>query len=237
MIWRTLPLLLAAGVLFTAADQEANTTPCRALDIQVDQLDGMYFVDAPSLRTAVTREFQLLDQPMAALPYNAIYASVMAQHGVAACKVEPTLGGALHISVRQQRPIARVWTPDSSLYLDDTGRWLPLSNRYAAEVPVVHAPSMSKATKAMPLLQKMDKDPFWNRFIDQVNIHNDGTLEFHPRIGDLIVQLGPTKGLEARLEDQLAHLRIFYTALIDSGNLRQYSALDLRYDGQLVARK
>lgn len=237
VLWRTLPLLLLAGIIFTAADRESEGTPCRALEIEVDQLDGMYFVDAPSLRTAVIREFPLLDQPMVDLPYNAIHKSVMAQHGVAECKVQPTLGGALHISVRQQRPIARVWTPDSSLYLDDAGRSLPLSNRYSAEVPVVHAPSISSASLAMPLLNKMDQDPFWDRFIDQIAVHSDGTIQFHPRIGDLVVQLGAAEDLDGQLDAQLGHLKTFYTAHIDSGDLRQYTALDLRYEGQLVARK
>ena len=237
MIWRTLPLLILAGVVFTAAKNESSVTPCRALEIEVDQLNGMYFVDAPSLRTAVTRRFQLLDQPMDALPYGEIHQTVLDQHGVANCSVQPTLGGALRISVQQQRPIARVWTPDSALYLDDAGRWLPLSDRYAAEVPVVHASSQQSAQLAMPILRKMDTDPFWNRFIDQIAVDDQGLIQLHPRLGDLTIQLGHAADLEDQLDIQLSHLKTFYGAMIESGDLRQYSELDLRYDGQLVARK
>ena len=67
--WLTLPLLAVSLLVFTAADRDADSVPCRAIDIEVDQLDGMYFVDAPSLRNAIVQQFTLLDQPMAELPH------------------------------------------------------------------------------------------------------------------------------------------------------------------------
>ena len=234
--WITLPLLVGILMVFTAADNEARKVPCRAIDITVDQLDGMYFVDAPSLRNAIVQQFALLDRPMAELPYSELYKAILHHHGVASCDIVPTLGGTLQIEVQQQRPIARVWTPDSCLYLDDQGRWMPLSKRYTAPVPVVHAAHREDARSAMPLLRAMDEDPFWNRFIDQVSVE-EGNVLFHPRIGDLTVELGTGEELHDRLTDQLRQLKTFYRALLDSGDLRRYNSLDLRYNGQLVARK
>lgn len=234
--WMTLPLLVGILLVFTAADHEARKVPCRAIDITVDQLDGMYFVDAPSLRNAIVQQFTLLDFPMADLPYAELHQAIVNHHGVASCDIIPTLGGTLQIEVRQQRPIARVWTPDTCLYLDDQGRWMPLSRRYTAPVPVVHAENREDARSAMPLLRTMDQDPFWNRFIDQISV-DDGNVHFHPRLGDLTVDLGTGQELNSRLADQLRQLKTFYRALLDSGDLRRYNTLDLRYDGQLVARK
>ena len=234
--WITLPLLVGILMVFTAADNEAQKVPCRAIDITVDQLDGMYFVDAPSLRNAIVQQFSLLDLPMAELPYSELYQAILHHHGVASCDIVPTLGGTLQIAVQQQRPIARVWTPDSCLYLDDKGRWMPLSRRYTAPVPVVHAAHREDARCAMPLLRAMDEDPFWNQFIDQVSVE-EGNVLFHPRIGDLTVELGMGEELKERLPDQLRQLKTFYRALLDSGDLRRYNTLDLRYNGQLVARK
>ena len=82
----------------------------------------------------------------------------------------------------------------------------------------------------------MDEDPFWNQFIDQVSVE-EGNVLFHPRIGDLTVELGMGEELKERLPDQLRQLKTFYRALLDSGDLRRYNTLDLRYNGQLVARK
>lgn len=234
-IWWTLLLLLPAAFTFTAAHRSADAIPCRALEIEVDQIEGMFFVDAPSLHSMVTEQFQLMDHPMSSLPLNDIRAAILGQHGVADCQLEPTLGGSLRIVVQQQRPIARIWLPDSALYLDDRGNTLPLSNRYSAEVPVVHAPDIQAAMLAMPLLLKMDTSPYWDAFIDQIEVGTDGMLSFRPRVADLVVQLGvnPADALDTRLE----RLNTFYTELIRRGDLRQYRTISLQFDGQLVAAK
>ena len=226
--------LLLAAVVFTAADRTVETTPCRAMEIEVDQMDGMYFVDAPSLKAAVTRGFTLIDRPLSDLPYAELHQAILSQPGVADCRIQPTLGGALRIQVRQQRPLARVWTPDTALYLDDEGKWFPLSHRYTADVPIVHAEELESAISALPLLHRLDTDRFWDRFIDQVDVTPDGEVSFRPRIGDLVVQLGNGERMDPILDITAPTPP---TALLDSGDLRQYRELDLRYEGQLVARK
>ena len=236
MLW-TLLLLIPAVVIFTAAVRAVDAIPCRALEIEVDQMEGMYFVDAPTLHALVSDRFNLIDQPMATLPLAELHATILDQHGVAGCNVEPTLGGALHISVRQQRPLARIWLPDSVLYLDEAGDVLPLSARYTADVPVVHAPDLTAARSTFPLLRAMDETPFWDQLIDQVGIDPSGEVTFHPRIGDVVVELGSAEHLDRNLPQRLQKLKAFYQELIRRGDLRQYRRISLQYEGQLVASK
>lgn len=236
-VWWTLLLIIPTGFVFTAADRAAETVPCRALDIEVDQMEGMYFVDAPTLHTLITSQYNLLDQAMPTLPLAELHRTITQQNGVASCEIEPTLGGALNIKVTQQRPIARVWLPDSVLYLDETGRTLALSPRYTADVPVLHAPDLSAARAAMPLLKKMDHEAFWDLLIDQVEVSSNGDLTLRPRIGDMVVELGQATSINAQLDARLDRLRNFYSALITRGDLRQYRRVSLQYDGQLVASK
>lgn len=236
MLW-TLLLILPAAFIFNAAHRSADTVPCRALEIEVDQMDGMYFVDAPTLHTLVTERFELMDRPMSSLPLADIHTTLMNQHGVAACNIEPRLGGTLRIQIRQQRPIARVWLPDTSVYLDDEGSTLPLSPKYSADVVIVHAPDLHFAKTVIPILEKMDASPFWNRFIDQVEVDAEGLITFRPRIGDLVVELGSPASIDQDLDSQLNQLRTFYTELIRRGDLRQYRSIRLQYDGQVVAAR
>lgn len=233
----TVLLALPAMLVFTAADRATHTVPCRALEMEVDQVDGMYFVDAPTLHALVSERYTLHDQPLAELPLNDIHATLMAQHGVADCQIAPTLGGTLKIQVTQQRPLARVWMPDTVLYLDDRGRALPLSSRYTAEVPIVHAMTLESARAATPLLEIMDRSPFWNAFIDQIEVDAEGHLSFRPRVADVVVELGAPDSSSHRLNDQLTKLRAFYSELIQRGDLRQYRTIRLQYDGQLIAAK
>lgn len=236
MLW-TLLLLVPAVVIFTAADRAVEAIPCRALEIEVDQMEGMYFVDAPTLHALVSERFDLIDQPMATLPLTELHSTILDQHGVAGCNVEPTLGGALHIAVKQQRPLARIWLPDSVLYLDEAGEVLPLSARYTADVPVVHAPDLEAARSTFPLLRAMDEAPFWDQLIDQIGIDPAGEVTFHPRIGDVVVELGSAEHLDRDLSQRLQKLKTFYQELIRRGDLRQYRTISLQYEGQLVASK
>lgn len=236
MLW-TLFLILPATFIFTAAHRSADAVPCRALEIEVDQMDGMYFVDAPTLHSLVTERFELMDRPMSSLPLSDIHATLMNQHGVADCQIEPRLGGTLRIQIRQQRPIARIWLPGTAVYLDEQGATMPLSSKYTADVAIVHAPDLHFAKTVIPLLQKMDASPFWNRFIDQIEVDTDGLITFRPRIGDVVVELGSSSSLAQDLDKQLNQLRTFYTELIRRGDLRQYRSIRLQYDGQVVAAR
>lgn len=236
MLWTVL-LILPAALIFSAANQSADAVPCRALEIEVDQMDGMYFVDAPSLHEMVTSHFVLMDQPMSEIPLSDLHAAIMEEHGVADCHIEPRLGGTLEIRVKQQRPVARVWLPDSVLYLDDVGLTLPLSSRYTADVPILHAPDMRAARATMPLITFMHASPFWNGFIDQVEIGSDSLVSFRPRIGDLVVEVGPASSLSNNLAQRMEHLRTFYTELIQRGDLRQYTGISLQYEDQVVASR
>ena len=230
-------LMVPAALAFTAADRAADAVPCLALEIEVDQMEGMYFVDAPTLHNLVTERFNLLNRPMSSLPITALHQAVSEQNGVASCSVEPTLGGALKVQVTQQRPLARIWLPDTVLYLDELGGTLALSQRYTADVPVVHAPHIAAAQSTLPLLKKMDNDPFWDQLIDQIEIEDNGAVSLRPRIGDVLVELGPASQLEVELNSRLDRLLTFYSALIERGDLRQYRKISLQYDGQLVASK
>jgi len=230
-------LMVPAALAFTAADRAADAVPCLALDIEVDQMEGMFFVDAPTLHALVTERFNLLNTPISSLPLTALHQTISEQNGVASCKVEPTLGGALKVQVTQQRPLARVWLPDTVLYLDEQGGTLALSHRYTADVPVLHAPNIETAKRTLPLLKKMDSTPFWDQLIDQIEIADNGAVSLRPRIGDVIVELGGASQLESDLNSRLDRLLTFYTTLIERGDLRQYRKISLQYDGQLVASK
>ena len=188
--WLTLPLLAVTLVMFTAADREAEAVPCRAIDIEVDQLDGMYFVDAPSLRNEVIQQFALLERPMESLPYARLHEAILDHHGVSSCEIVPTLGGSLQIRVQQQRPIARVWTPTACSTSTTKGVGCRCPTATPPRCPSSTPTDRESARDAMPLLRTMDRDAFWNQFIDQVDVDDAGNVRFRPRIGDLVVELG-----------------------------------------------
>ena len=83
--------MLLVAFVSSPADQAAETTLRRALEIEADQMDGMYFVDAV-LKTTTTDGFALLDR-LSDLPYANSTTRLRPTGG--GCTIEPTLGGAL----------------------------------------------------------------------------------------------------------------------------------------------
>ena len=102
---------------------------------------------------------------------------------------------------------------------------------------MVHAPDLTAARLAAPLLRTMDAQPFWNGFIDQIEVDDENGVSFRPRLGDLVVELGPAEHVASNLDHRLAKLQACYTALIQRGDLRYYRRISLQYEGQLVASK
>ena len=71
---------------------------------------------------------------------------------------------------------------------------MALSGRYTADVPVLHAPTMDAAQSTLPLLDRWTP-PFWDQLIDQIEVQENGAVSFRPRIGDVVVELGPAAQL------------------------------------------
>jgi hypothetical protein len=90
---------------------------------------------------------------------------------------------------------------------------------------------------AVPLLNRMRAEPFWNAMIDQISVNEKGEVALIPRVGQLTIKLGHSSQFNLRLEKQLSDIQNFYRAQIATGDLRKYTQLDLSFAGQVVARK
>ena len=53
------------------------------------------------------------------------------------CEVFVTVDGVLKAVVKQKTPVARVFGPDGSFYVDYEGHKMPLSDNFTARVPIV----------------------------------------------------------------------------------------------------
>ena len=76
-------------------------------------------------------------------------------------------------------------------------------------------------------------DPLWNAMFTQAVVDSDGDFTLIPNIGMMRVRVGDGTRLAARL----AKLRNFFTEGIPQTDWRRYSAIDLRFDDQVVCTK
>lgn len=151
---------------------------------------------------------------------------------VAECFKTPS--GSVKIKITQRRPKFRV-VGFGSYYVDADRKTMPVSQNYAAYVPVVSGRiTVSMATgKMFDFITFLENNPFWNAQIEQINVRDDLKIELVPRVGDAIILLGKLDNYEAKLKK----LNKLYTEGFKVIGWNRYKIIDLEYKDQVVCTK
>lgn len=151
----------------------------------------------------------------------------------------------LHVKIRQRAPVVRVLDyRGGNYYLDENGVKMPPSKHFTARTPVATgniplyaADFMEQKKHALKdllyILQTLREDKFFAGFIQQIHVNNAGEYILTPLIGDQLIMLGDT----SRLEEKLDNLKIFYKEGMPYAGWGKYRIINLKYEGQVVARR
>ena len=147
----------------------------------------------------------------------------------------------LHVSIAERVPVARVFTSaGTSFYIDSAGHQLPLLDAYSAKLPVITgftaAKRLNRADSTLlqetkQVVQTISADPFWNAQVGQIDITPERKFELIPVLGSHVIKLGSGH----KVEEKLAKLLVFYKKVLPKAGFAKYSALDVQFDGQVVA--
>lgn len=149
----------------------------------------------------------------------------------------------LHVSVWEREPMARVFnTAGASFYIDSAGYQLPLLETFSAKLPVITGFTAAKRLSRRDsitlqglkeVIRVIKKDEFWNAQVGQIDITPEGKFELVPVVGGHTIKLGYAENVEQKL----ANLMVFYKQVLPKAGLAKYSALDVQFEGQVVAVK
>ncbi|HBP46141.1 MAG TPA: hypothetical protein DD635_09565 [Flavobacteriales bacterium] len=228
-------LLAGSGALVGFSVERESNARYERLEVDVVKIDGMFFVDAASVRNHIYANDSIAGTRITDLSLYDVERWVRRIPAIDGVEIYPGLDRTLHVRVTQRKPLARVHTSDEvpDFYIDSEGMKLPLSPHYTARVPVIHSSSFDTAAEAFALIQTTAGDPIWSAFIDQIEVDGAGRLTVVPRIGAARIQFGDTR----QIEDKLNKLLVFYTEHIKRGNLNVYKRIDLTFSDQVVAQR
>lgn len=147
----------------------------------------------------------------------------------------------LHVDITEREPVARVFRVNGqSFYVDELGTQLPVTNDQIARVPVFTSfpdETTAQREKDSVLQQQVKemghyilKNDFWMAQVDQLNINNY-EFELIPKLGNHVILFGNGTSIEPKFN----RLLLFYKQIMNKTGWNYYSALDVRYDKQLVA--
>ena len=149
--------------------------------------------------------------------------------------------GKLVLNLHQRSPLMRV--VDNSgrhWYIDSDTVRMPVSTHFTARVPLVNGDfPVTTNVKQWPvdelfsIAKLLHEDEFLGSLIDQVYRESGEKIWLVPRLGPSRILLGNTD----HLEDKADRIQRFYKKALPSTGWDTYTFIDLRFAGQVVAKK
>jgi cell division protein FtsQ len=158
-------------------------------------------------------------------------------------KVYIDMDGILHADVKQRVPILRVFNiAGQDFYVDQNGLKIPLSDHFTARVLAANGAILETFNDKIDTLKTqiakdlfitakfIEADSLWSQQIVQIYVNDQKDMELVPRVGNQKIILGNAD----MLEDKFKNLLVFYKQAIPKVGWDTYSAVNLKFQGQIV---
>lgn len=238
-------MLGSIAMLVIAANGKTKTRVCKGVTVTINNDgDKIYVEKADVLKNiAKTAKGSVVNKPFANLNLGELEKSLETNPWIRDAELYFDTKDVLHVSVSEREPFARVFTTaGNSFYMDSAGYHLPLLETYSVKLPVVTGFTAAKKLsmrdsttlqRLKEIVRVINNDKFWNVQVGQIDITPQGKFELIPLIGSHIIKLGDGENAEQRLNN----LMVFYKQVLPKAGFTKYSALDVQFDGQVVAVK
>jgi cell division protein FtsQ len=248
-------LLLSLGFV----NKEQDSLRCKSLEINVDQDGDLYFLDKHDIEKLIkSRGDSVLGQPKASLNIPELEQALNSHADIANAEASVTIDGRVKVNVKQRKPIVRIINENGdSYYMDDSGRLMPLSDKYTAKVLIANGRitesygkfykrsmeeiAADSAVKSRTMLDEVfaiatyiEADSFWKSQVQQIYINDDKEMELVPMVGNQKIIFGDTTSMDEKFKK----LMIFYSqGLNTTGWWNKYATINLKFRNQIVCTK
>lgn len=233
-------------VLLVAAIQDKDAVKCKGIQVKFEGKDDNFFIESKDIKSLLTKDKNLnpVGKKISDIDIAALEALVNQDPWVKNAEIYIDNRHQLNIKVVQREPVARVFTfSGNSFYLDSAGEHIPVSNRYAARVPVFTGfpTDAEKLQKADSLLTMQIVDmgtyigdnSFWMAQVEQLMITSDHKFEFIPKLGDQVIAFGDGTDIEKKFNKLLA----FYKEGLNKVGWNNYTRINIAFDNEVVCTR
>ncbi|HEX9980089.1 MAG TPA: cell division protein FtsQ [Flavobacterium sp.] len=145
-----------------------------------------------------------------------------------------SVDGVLKAVVKQKTPIARVVDGDQSFYIDYKGNRMPLSEIYAARVPLVTGKiDENNKTEIAEMFRLISKDDFLKKNIIGAQISPSGSVKMKNRDFSYEIDFGRTINMPRKFDNYKA----FYQKAVLDSSISKYKIINLKFAQQVVCTK
>lgn len=173
------------------------------------------------------------NKPKETIALNDLESALNANVMIKRAQVYINVDGTLTAEIEQKKPIARVST-NASYYIDDEGSYMPLSTNYSSRVPLVTGFVLkNELYNVFVVAKKVQSDEFLKKHVTEIHQKENGNIDLKFRLNDFRIQLGSLDQLDKKINN----LKAFYQKAMKDGTLNNYSAVNLRFDKQVIGTK
>ena len=150
------------------------------------------------------------------------------------CEVFVTVDGVLKAVVKQKTPVARVFGPDGSFYVDYEGHKMPLSDNFTARVPIVSGTINKQNNQDLiKVFRYIYDDEFLQKNIIGVEVLPGGSLKMRNRNFNYVIYFGKTINVDKKFKNYKA----FFQKAVQDSLINNYKTVNLKFTQQVVCTK
>lgn len=215
--------------------QQRATRLCEGIYIQVIDSAKQNFVTVEEL----TRELGRLPMIARKTPVNSINTDSLERRLRVIDKIESVsvtrlTDGSMHIIVEPMRPVARVFEPDRSYYINKDGKSMTADARYHVDVPVIEGffpDSFFTATSLLPLVDFIEHSPRWRNLTTMIRVDPPHDIIIVPAVRGIVFNIGDV----SNLPDKFSRLERMMAEVLPSAGWNRYDTISVKWKGQAVA--
>ena len=234
--WSNIKLVLLFGVvvfLFAFASNKNGARLVKQLQVTFTSENNLFITNQNVSKLLIQNYGTLENVSKEILDLNQIEKTLKSNPMIKSAEVYLAIDGTLYAEVAQKKPIARVRT-NASFYVDDEGKYMPLSTNYSARVPLITGyVDKNHLEDIYKIADKVRHDTFLKTNV--IEIHQDRNQQIYLKLREctFIVHLGKV----TQLDKKINNLKAFYQKNLKDNTLNQYSMVNLKFDNQVVCTK
>lgn len=240
---KILIILIAAvviGYLIFSASYFRNMSKdsvCESFSVVIEDSVHYGFVSSQDIINLVKRYgLDPVGKTFGEINTLAIRDTILTNRLVESARVFTTSGGSVVAAISQRMPVLRVISDvKGNFYVDDERSIMPVSSNFAVYVPVATGVIDEELARNQlyDFALFLSSHPDWDAWIEQIVVQNDQEVVLIPRAGDFRIIMGGLDNYQAKL----AKFARFVEEGLNVVGWNRYSAINLKYDNQVVCTK
>ena len=244
--------LLAACLVLAYMSGVSCRAPlkCTGLNVVIADSSMNRFVSKADVKKFLDKEYgEYVGMPLDSIDLAKVEKIIDGRSAVNKSEAYTTRDGMLNVKVTQRTPVVRFQKSDGGFYADAEGFLFPLQSSYASRVQVIDGEIPLKANsgykgeitdekerawleKVIDLVNYMENSRTWKDKIVQITVCDEGELLMVPRECTERFHFGQPD----EIHEKFRKMEKYYTAVVPAKGEKEYSVVNLEYDGQIVCR-